>query len=211
MASIAACSALVERSSVIAPPRNSLPPKAQAQALKFTTTHHRTLSYSTPVKMPLAVSEMASFSSNSAPPKRTAPIVVIDNYDSFTYNLCQVGFFFSLSFYFCYVYYFWQCWVLQNKCRFSPLCCFVLLQYMGELGYEFEVYRNDELTIDELKAYVVFPFVNYHFLSHQLEFPPLNVLNYSIYWGKTVEVQFVVFSSVCIVLLLAIANSFYLL
>ncbi|KAF3432060.1 hypothetical protein FNV43_RR26799 [Rhamnella rubrinervis] len=40
------------------------------------------------------------------------PIIVIDNYDSFTYNLCQ---------------------------------------YIGELGYHFEVYRNDELTIDELK------------------------------------------------------------
>ncbi|RDX67391.1 Anthranilate synthase beta subunit 1, chloroplastic, partial [Mucuna pruriens] len=40
------------------------------------------------------------------------PIVVIDNYDSFTYNLCQ---------------------------------------YMGELGFYFEVYRNDELTVEELK------------------------------------------------------------
>ncbi|MCD7458549.1 Ankyrin Repeat [Datura stramonium] len=41
-----------------------------------------------------------------------SPIIVIDNYDSFTYNLCQ---------------------------------------YMGELGCNFEVYRNDELTVDELK------------------------------------------------------------
>ncbi|XVE74563.1 hypothetical protein DITRI_Ditri12bG0027100 [Diplodiscus trichospermus] len=40
------------------------------------------------------------------------PIVVIDNYDSFTYNLCQ---------------------------------------YMGELGCHFEVYRNNELTVEELK------------------------------------------------------------
>ncbi|KAF2316673.1 hypothetical protein GH714_042014 [Hevea brasiliensis] len=40
------------------------------------------------------------------------PIIVIDNYDSFTYNLCQ---------------------------------------YMGELGCHFEVYRNDELTVEELK------------------------------------------------------------
>ncbi|CAH9095935.1 unnamed protein product [Cuscuta epithymum] len=39
-------------------------------------------------------------------------IIVIDNYDSFTYNLCQ---------------------------------------YMGELGCSFEVYRNDDLTVDELK------------------------------------------------------------
>ncbi|KAI3987589.1 hypothetical protein MKX01_021501 [Papaver californicum] len=40
------------------------------------------------------------------------PIVVIDNYDSFTYNLCQ---------------------------------------YMGEMGCAIEVYRNDELTVKELK------------------------------------------------------------
>ncbi|XP_037417298.1 anthranilate synthase beta subunit 1, chloroplastic-like [Triticum dicoccoides] len=40
------------------------------------------------------------------------PIIVIDNYDSFTYNLCQ---------------------------------------YMGELGVHFEVYRNDELTIEDVK------------------------------------------------------------
>ncbi|XP_004514366.1 anthranilate synthase beta subunit 2, chloroplastic-like isoform X1 [Cicer arietinum] len=44
--------------------------------------------------------------------KSNDPIVVIDNYDSFTYNLCQ---------------------------------------YMGELGFHFEVYRNDELTVEELK------------------------------------------------------------
>ncbi|KAJ8761047.1 hypothetical protein K2173_025754 [Erythroxylum novogranatense] len=44
------------------------------------------------------------------------PIAVIDNYDSFTYNLCQ---------------------------------------YMGELGCYFEVYRNDELTVEELKEGVL--------------------------------------------------------
>ncbi|GAA0173547.1 hypothetical protein LIER_27139 [Lithospermum erythrorhizon] len=46
------------------------------------------------------------------PSRKLNPIVVIDNYDSFTYNLCQ---------------------------------------YMGELGCNFVVYRNDELTVDELK------------------------------------------------------------
>ncbi|KAG7563308.1 Glutamine amidotransferase [Arabidopsis suecica] len=51
-----------------------------------------------------------SFVVNSS--KQNGPIIVIDNYDSFTYNLCQ---------------------------------------YMGELGCHFEVYRNDELTIEELK------------------------------------------------------------
>lgn len=44
--------------------------------------------------------------------KNSNPIIVIDNYDSFTYNLCQ---------------------------------------YLGNLGYYFEVYRNDELTVEELK------------------------------------------------------------
>ncbi|KAJ3694876.1 hypothetical protein LUZ60_000253 [Juncus effusus] len=44
--------------------------------------------------------------------KEDKPIIVIDNYDSFTYNLCQ---------------------------------------YMGELGANFEVYRNDELTVEEIR------------------------------------------------------------
>ena len=39
-------------------------------------------------------------------------ILVIDNYDSFTYNL---------------------------------------VQYIGELGYQIEVYRNDKLTIDQIR------------------------------------------------------------
>ncbi|XP_077230790.1 anthranilate synthase beta subunit 2, chloroplastic-like isoform X2 [Tasmannia lanceolata] len=44
--------------------------------------------------------------------KKGNPIIVIDNYDSFTYNLCQ---------------------------------------YVGELGANFEVYRNDELSVEEIK------------------------------------------------------------
>ncbi|XP_009351585.1 anthranilate synthase beta subunit 1, chloroplastic [Pyrus x bretschneideri] len=63
-----------------------------------------------------AKASMADSEQNSKPPvaeKRVKnPIIVIDNYDSFTYNLCQ---------------------------------------YMGELGCLFEVYRNDELSVDELK------------------------------------------------------------
>ncbi|KAF8041556.1 hypothetical protein BT93_A0220 [Corymbia citriodora subsp. variegata] len=45
--------------------------------------------------------------------KSDEPIIVIDNYDGFTYNLCQ---------------------------------------YLGELECKFEVYRNDELTVEELKS-----------------------------------------------------------
>eukprot|EP00879_Flechtneria_rotunda_P010234 GHRR01010700.1.p1 GENE.GHRR01010700.1~~GHRR01010700.1.p1 ORF type:complete len:122 (+),score=30.40 GHRR01010700.1:142-507(+) len=41
------------------------------------------------------------------------PVVVIDNYDSFTYNLCQ---------------------------------------YLGDLGADFVVFKNDEKTIDQIRA-----------------------------------------------------------
>ncbi|KAJ6844971.1 anthranilate synthase beta subunit 1, chloroplastic-like [Iris pallida] len=44
--------------------------------------------------------------------KEKRPIIVIDNYDSFTYNLCQ---------------------------------------YIGKLGANFEVYRNDEITVEEIQ------------------------------------------------------------
>ncbi|KAA8529873.1 hypothetical protein F0562_034523 [Nyssa sinensis] len=63
-------------------------------------------------KIPMAVSGNSSMCPVVPDKQTTGPIVVIDNYDSFTYNLCQ---------------------------------------YMGELGCNFEVYRNDELTVDELK------------------------------------------------------------
>ncbi|GJN27360.1 hypothetical protein PR202_gb15378 [Eleusine coracana subsp. coracana] len=55
------------------------------------------------------------------------PIIVIDNYDSFTYNLCQ-----------------------GKKNMSSDIVCLVM-KYMGELGLNFEVYRNDELTIEDVK------------------------------------------------------------
>ncbi|GLT96842.1 hypothetical protein SLE2022_144370 [Rubroshorea leprosula] len=62
--------------------------------------------------MSMAVSNSTSFVEGKIK-KSENPIIVIDNYDSFTYNLCQ---------------------------------------YMGELGFHFEVYRNDELTVEELKS-----------------------------------------------------------
>ncbi|MFS8016364.1 putative anthranilate synthase [Helianthus anomalus] len=58
----------------------------------------------------VAVSATASSSSSMRKDKNS--LIVIDNYDSFTYNLCQ---------------------------------------YIGELGCNFEVYRNDEITVDELR------------------------------------------------------------
>ncbi|KAL9232728.1 hypothetical protein vseg_007803 [Gypsophila vaccaria] len=50
--------------------------------------------------------------SNGSKVVDSRPFVVIDNYDSFTYNLCQ---------------------------------------YVGELGTNFEVYRNDEISVADLK------------------------------------------------------------
>lgn len=58
------------------------------------------------------ISNKQSSSSLGVLTKKNNHVIVIDNYDSFTYNLCQ---------------------------------------YMGELGCEFEVYRNDELTVEELR------------------------------------------------------------
>ncbi|KAJ9135673.1 hypothetical protein P3X46_032826 [Hevea brasiliensis] len=63
-------------------------------------------------KCSMAVTESISLTAASNGREMKNPIIVIDNYDSFTYNLCQ---------------------------------------YMGELGCHFEVYRNDELTVEELK------------------------------------------------------------
>lgn len=64
------------------------------------------------VKCSMAAAEMNSRAAVSSGKGIKNPIIVIDNYDSFTYNLCQ---------------------------------------YMGELGCHFEVYRNDELTVEDLK------------------------------------------------------------
>ncbi|OAY29347.1 anthranilate synthase beta subunit 1, chloroplastic [Manihot esculenta] len=63
-------------------------------------------------KCSMAVTGSNSLAAASVSREMKNPIIVIDNYDSFTYNLCQ---------------------------------------YMGELGCHFEVYRNDELTVEELK------------------------------------------------------------
>ncbi|XP_047983345.1 anthranilate synthase beta subunit 2, chloroplastic-like [Salvia hispanica] len=113
MAILAAASASIRLPSSSVPSlRNSQPPVALP--FRFDSATHRALSHSAPPRPPLAISRntaaesVAELSLNN----RTKPIVVIDNYDSFTYNLCQ---------------------------------------YMGELGCEFEVFRNDELTVDDLK------------------------------------------------------------
>ncbi|KAG5531996.1 hypothetical protein RHGRI_026571 [Rhododendron griersonianum] len=104
------------------PPRKTLTPPRLLPSRVSLPSHKPFLSHGSPslrmedrimTKLPTAVSENSSALSPVDLEKKTRnPIVVIDNYDSFTYNLCQ---------------------------------------YMGELGCDFEVYRNDELTVDELK------------------------------------------------------------
>uniref|UniRef100_A0A8R7PGT7 anthranilate synthase n=1 Tax=Triticum urartu TaxID=4572 RepID=A0A8R7PGT7_TRIUA len=70
------------------------------------------------------------------------PIIVIDNYDSFTYNLCQVYMVSHVPGPFAFR--------LLLVCLCMPYLC-RRRGYMGELGLNFEVYRNDELTIEEVK------------------------------------------------------------
>ena len=40
---------------------------------------------------------------------------------------------------------------------------FVYMQYMGEVGANFEVYRNDEITVEEIKKLVTVPsYIKFH-------------------------------------------------
>ncbi|PNX96843.1 anthranilate synthase component ii-like protein [Trifolium pratense] len=85
--------------------------------------------------------------------KSNDPIIVIDNYDSFTYNLCQkppntVNVWGNCNL---------VAIVLNIKnldvaaATIAVANCGMCSKYMGELGFHFEVYRNDELTVEELK------------------------------------------------------------
>ncbi|ERN11010.1 hypothetical protein AMTR_s00024p00026220 [Amborella trichopoda] len=59
-----------------------------------------------------AITEVGSAKDQIKEKNSVNPIIVIDNYDSFTYNLCQ---------------------------------------YLGELGAIYEVYRNDQITVTDIK------------------------------------------------------------
>ncbi|XP_020104937.1 anthranilate synthase beta subunit 2, chloroplastic-like [Ananas comosus] len=95
-----------------APPRHArspaLAPVADPTRVKSGVLSNRRSSFTAPIQ---AVTAERAFVSNGYK-KDSKPIIVIDNYDSFTYNLCQ---------------------------------------YMGDLGASFEVYRNDEITVEEIK------------------------------------------------------------
>eukprot|EP00244_Chara_vulgaris_P013162 TRINITY_DN732_c0_g1_i5.p1 TRINITY_DN732_c0_g1~~TRINITY_DN732_c0_g1_i5.p1 ORF type:complete len:365 (+),score=55.94 TRINITY_DN732_c0_g1_i5:86-1096(+) len=58
------------------------------------------------------IEDLTDFKEGQIYEPEPGPVIVIDNYDSFTYNLCQ---------------------------------------YLGDLGCEFHVYRNDDITVSELK------------------------------------------------------------
>ncbi|GAB4828684.1 Ankyrin repeat and SOCS box protein 2 [Ancistrocladus abbreviatus] len=95
----------------------SLPPPCRNQFLtpKVSLGTNRSLKWNTVSKFAVKASAVIADGNSKAQisdKKCENPIIVIDNYDSFTYNLCQ---------------------------------------YMGELGCDFEVYRNDELSVEELK------------------------------------------------------------
>lgn len=42
---------------------------------------------------------------------------------------------------------------------------FVCMQYMGEVGANFEVYRNDDITVEEIKKLVIILFIKARHLS----------------------------------------------
>lgn len=124
-----ACGSAVPRFDQCSPSIND---RARSSSLQFTgnplsrskeiPTSRLSVSYPV-VQVPFSPSRRLAFPAEAAVSgvdavrpapefKLEKPVIVIDNYDSFTYNLCQ---------------------------------------YLGSLGCPFEVYRNDELTIEELK------------------------------------------------------------
>lgn len=90
MATIAAPSASIKQPSS-AIPSHQYPSLPVARPFRFTTAQRHTLSYSASPKSPMAISEKAPAANSSSPKAPPKPIIVIDNYDSFTYNLCQVS------------------------------------------------------------------------------------------------------------------------
>ncbi|XP_078441509.1 anthranilate synthase beta subunit 2, chloroplastic-like [Wolffia australiana] len=99
--------------------RSSSPPKFQVRPLICSSTDGRrnggfSFARSSAVgRMALGALVSGKDAETAVMDEGKNPIVVIDNYDSFTYNLCQ---------------------------------------YMGDLGANFEVYRNDELTVEEVRS-----------------------------------------------------------
>ncbi|XP_027097130.1 anthranilate synthase beta subunit 2, chloroplastic-like [Coffea eugenioides] len=117
MASVAANPSSIKQSVFLSPSSflsfQTSPFKGSQSFIQFKTPVDNKTSLSIRTVWCSQKSSVAHVINNDAPKKPTGnPIIVIDNYDSFTYNLCQ---------------------------------------YLGELGCKMEVYRNDELTVEELK------------------------------------------------------------
>lgn len=49
-----------------------------------------------------------------------------------------------------------------------------MMKYMGELGLNFEVYRNDELTIEDVKRYIYGSLRTFFIFSVDVFFPKGN-------------------------------------
>lgn len=120
----------------------------------------------------------AQASQSAASSTPLGPVIVIDNYDSFTYNLCQVCVV-CVNFCvwencelsrarFCVVtfcslwrrifvssFYLFESFVVLREAEFLALSLkSPVEQYLGDLGCNYQVYRNDEISIEELKEYV---------------------------------------------------------